>query len=741
MHTGAAGASPTLDHDHHSIRLRYAAASYTQPHATTYRARLVGLNDTWSDWSGSTQRDFTNLPPGSYTFEVQARTARSGVTPTAQYAFTVLPPWYRTAWAYALYFFGALGLITGVVQWRTHALRRQQRHLEQIVDERTVEISRKNDQLAQQTDRLQSLDRAKSQFFANISHELRTPLTLILGPVRQLLQHHNGNAAAKNRLTLVERNAERLLSMVQQLLELARFEADTLAIAPQPCDLGKHLARYARTFADLGAQHEVEVRVEHTGPPDDADPAYADLDYMEQVVSNLVGNAVKFTPAGGHVVVRISETACETRLLVADTGIGIAPQHHRSIFERFQQVDGSPTRTHEGAGIGLALTQDLVEAHGGRITVDSALGEGATFVVLLPRGREALPKRHRPPHDATPEPRPEDNTASDGAGSPAQAPPFLSADDEASGDTAVPAPESGAQYHEQREAGDSTDYAGRQQVPEAPVPSRAPLVLVVDDNDDMRAYVRSVLEEDFRLIEANDGREGIAQATAHLPDLILADVMMPGMDGLAMTRVLRDTSETASIPVVMLTARADVDSEMQGLEGGATDYITKPFNPSILQMRVHGIMQWMQRLKRRLRNSTKAKGNAPALADSSDDNTAGNGTSDADTQHNAMSDFERQARSIVRDHLTESEFDVDDLAEAFAVSRSTLYRRARSNDMPSPAVLLRQMRMDAAHRLLEAGEGTVTEVGYAVGYESLSSFSDQFHSHFGYPPSQVPTKA
>jgi len=723
---GAAAPSSPIDYAHNSLRLRYAMPSFTMPHTTEYRVRLSGMSDTWSRWTTRTQRDFTNLAPGPYTFEVQARTARGTVSDISRYAFTVLPPWYRTWWAYVLYVLGGLGLLAGVVQWRTLTLRRQQRHLEQIVDDRTAEISRKNEKLAHQAERLQSLDEAKSQFFANISHELRTPLTLILGPVRQLLQQHSTDSETTHRLSVVERNAERLLHMVQQLLGLARLEAGTLDLNPRPCALGAHLAQHARTFVDVGTQHDVKVYVEHTAPPDTAAPAYADLEYMEQVVSNLMSNAIKFTPAGGHVMVRIHETETETRILVSDTGIGIAEAHHQTIFERFQQVDGSATRPHEGAGIGLALTKDLVEAHGGRITVDSALGDGSTFTVLLPRGREALPERYQPSDPDGSESTfvfEAGNGTEDSAvyGAESTVVPFVSEAD----------PTTATAFTGDSIRSPSNDGSAR--APGPPKPSRGPLLLIVDDNADMRAYVRSILAEQFQILEAENGHEGLEQATEHLPDLILADVMMPGMDGLEMTRQLRSTAETSTIPIIMVTARADTSSELQGLSDGAHDYITKPFDPAVLQMRVHGMMQWMQRLKRELRATQRPEAaNTPSDAEAPD-------TEAPDTEASPQSEFERKARAIVQNHITEHGFDVDDLAEEMAVSRSTLYRRARSNGAPSPAALVREVRMNTAHELLEANKGTVTEVAYAVGYESLSSFSDQFRSHFGYSPSQVAT--
>lgn len=721
LHTADSSSEPPpIRYANNSVRIRYAAPSFTMPHTTEYRVRLSGLSETWSQWTTQAQRDFTNLAPGSYTFEVQARTARGTVTDISPYTFTILPPWYRTWWAYLLYVLGGGGLLVGIVQWRTHSLRQQQRHLEQLVDARTSEIRDKNEQLARQARRLQSLDRSKSQFFANISHELRTPLTLILGPVQQLLAQHSADNETTHRLSVVKRNAERLLHMVKQLLGLARLEAGTLAMSPTPCALGQRLAAHARTFIDLGRQHDIAVRVEHSAPPENAPPAYADLEYMQQVVSNLMSNAIKFTPKGGHVMVRIDETETETRLLVSDTGIGIAEAHHQTIFERFQQVDGSPTRAHEGAGIGLALTKDLVEAHGGRITVDSALEEGATFTVILPRGREALPERYRPSSESE-----NADTAFNTDPTPDAALPFVASSGAVSGDTATTGDAS-------IPSSDTAPANSTHRTPGPPTPSRAPLLLIVDDNADMRAYVRSIMEAEFRILEAEHGQAGLEQATTHLPDLILADVMMPGMDGMEMTRRLRDTTETAAIPVIMVTARADASSELQGLSDGAYDYITKPFDPAVLQMRIHGMMKWMQRLRRRMRSSSAQDTSAASASTAAPPKSNGEPAPDA-----SMSAFERKARAIIEANLTESGFDVDDLAEEMAVSRSTIYRRARSNNAPSPAALVREVRMSTAHGLLEAGEGTVTEVAYAVGYESLSSFSDQFRSHFGYPPSTV----
>ncbi|MES3630937.1 MAG: response regulator, partial [Longimonas sp.] len=686
-------------HDHNSIRIRYAAPSYTLPASTEYRVRLRGLSDAWSAWTTSAQRDFTNLSPGSYTFEMQARTVRGQRAETALMTFTVAPPWYLTWWAYVLYGFAAVALVVGSVRWRTMALRHRQRQLESIINDRTVEVRQKNEQLAEQAEALRSLDAAKSRFFANISHELRTPLTLILGPIEQLLRRSMPDDPAQQTLSMVERNAQRLLNLVQQLLHLSELEAGTFTIQARPCELGAKMKQVAKGFERLAQSNGLKLSVQHTPPPIEAKTAYADAEHIEQVVSNLLTNAIKFTPDGGTINVEIQETATETLLSVQDTGIGIAEDDQRAIFERFRQVDASSTRAREGAGIGLALARDLVEAHGGTIAVESALGEGTTFTVILPRGKDALP-----------EPPSTDGSAEDSADNEVLrstkagisgdgAPGNGSSGDGADGEVHVPAtPPPALASAAPSSSGDSM------QATDPPTPSTAPLILVADDNPDMRAYVRSILEEDFRIMEAADGEEGVQKAKRHLPDIILADVMMPGTDGIDMAQALRDDPDTEAIPIIMVTARSDTRAELRGLSAGARDYITKPFDPDVLEMRIRGVLDWMHRLRRRLQRKSMAAASLEAPSTpgsvSGDDADASSSPPENDSEEGSpqneapapeseakRSEFEQNVRAIIESNITDIDFDVDDLAEEMMMSRSTLYRRARTNKAPSPASL------------------------------------------------------
>ena len=721
---GAHGpAEPSIPFATNSIRVRYAAPSFTEAGTTAYRVRLLGLDDGWSDWSNSASRDFTNLAPGSYTFEVQARTARGYTTEAAQYAFTIVPPWYRTGWAYAIYLLLGLTGLYGLFQWRTAALRKRQADLEKRIDDRTAEIRAKNEQLATQAEKLASLDEAKSRFFANISHELRTPLTLILGPVHQLLEQQTvqQDDSIRAPLTVVRQSTQKLFRMVQQLLRLTQIESDTLPLNVQQCLLGAEMARYASAFASVAEQKEITYRVTHTRPPEDALPAYADLEHIEHVVANLVSNALKFTPAEGSITVSVIETSERTQLIVEDTGIGISKSNQSTIFERFVQADDSRTRSHEGVGIGLALTRDLVQRHGGTVTVSSRPGKGSTFTVELPRGKAPFSESDL-------------DTAAKATSSADSSAVWHDTNIADRVEANIPFTVSPSRHQMARdwaESGDSSAHATEQV---APVPTTTPRVLVVDDNADVREYIRSILEEEFRVMEAASGSDALKKAQRHLPDIILADVMMPGMDGYELTKALRQDSETAAIPVIMVTARAQDEHEIEGLSQGVQDYITKPFTPRILQMRVRGVLQWTQRLRRRLRAEIQQATHQEEVAPASAEEETAHNDADASTQRSA---FEEKMRAVIRKRLPDPDFGVEEVAQALAMSRTTLYRHARAHDAPTPATLIRTMRMEMAYQLLSNHEGTVTEVAYAVGYESLSAFSDQFRAHFGHPPSQL----
>ena len=704
----AAGPTAPRGRTRGGVRITYGTPSLVQPQDVEYQYRMEGTEAGWSEWTSRTEQTYRTLSPGSYTFAVRARLAYGDTTQAARYAFTILPPWYRTGWAYGLYFLAAVGIVAGVVQLRTRQLRQRQETLEIAVAERTEEIERQKEQLAEQAERLKELDEAKTRFFANVSHEFRTPITLILGPVQDLRSRICRSLSDEDveQLNVIERNAQRLLRLVDRVLGIARMDAGSYRLDARPTSLPSAVPRIVRSFVPLAERNDLTLTVEEpSADAPDANPVYVDREALGHIVRNLLSNAIKFTPEGGTIRVAVTPRDETVEVAVADTGPGIPEDAQADVFDRFQQArsaSGATTRPQEGAGIGLAFVRDLVDLHGGTIDLDSTAGEGTTVRVHLPRGRDHLADAHLAESvDAASEESPLPEMAS--------APPPLpaSTSSNASGDTSRSVAE-----HTNGHSTDADSSSGPQ----------TKRILVVEDNGDVRRYVRSILTPDFDVIDASNGKEGLEAARAQLPDVVLADVMMPEMDGHEMTRRLKDDPEMKAIPVIMVTARAGTGDEVEGLQAGADDYITKPFDPNVLLQRVGGVITFQKRLRERLRAELGAA--EPDAGETSVD-----------------SEIERKARRAVQEHLTRPDFDAEALADELAMSRSALYRAFKKQTDTTPSALITDERMKQAASLLRDERGTVTQVAYAVGYERLSSFSRAFRSYAGQPPSAVTTTA
>ncbi|WP_324679120.1 ATP-binding protein [Hymenobacter sp. GOD-10R] len=415
----------------------------------------------------------------------------------------------------------------------------QNDRLEATVQERTEEISQQNhilaaqrDEITAQADRLRALDQEKTRFFTNITHEFRTPLTLMLGPAAQIAADTQ-EPTTRQQATLVEGNARRLLHLVNQLLDLSRLEAGQQALHATPGDLVGFVRGLVGSFESLAQQRGIAYSF--TAEPAELWGRF-DADKLEKVVVNLLSNAFKFTPSVGEVMVRLHAappvpgTPTWVELTVRDTGRGIAAAHLPHVFDRFYQADASSTREYEGTGIGLALTKELVELHGGTIALTSEPGCGTTAVVrlLLPHAEETVAAVSNEP-----------------AGAYAA--------------TAI------------------SELTTQQASLPTEAALEAPLILLIEDNADMRAYVSTVLEQDYQLLTAKDGEEGVVLACEHLPDLVLTDAMMPRLDGYGVCRELKHDERTSHIPIVLLTAKADLPSKLHGLDTGVDAYLTKPF--------------------------------------------------------------------------------------------------------------------------------------------------------------------
>ncbi|WP_375444494.1 ATP-binding protein [uncultured Fibrella sp.] len=508
----------------------------------------------------------------------------------------------------------------------------------------------------------------RTHFFTNISHEFRTPLTLLIGPLTQLIQSSPGDVTFR----MMHRQASRLLTLVNQLLDLTKLDAGQLLPRLQAGDLPRFLRGLAGSFASLADSRDIRLLVDADEQPT---TSFYDADKLEKIVDNLIGNALKFTPAGGVVQVRYRYDTGQKQatIQVADTGPGIPPEQQVRIFERFYQ---SPQTMQSGTGIGLALVQELVSVLHGQVTLSSQPGEGATFTVTLPISLEAGTSTI--PFQQTELPV----TASLRPDLVDEGPARLTNPDEV-----------------QPDAGE------------------LPLLLLIDDNDDVRQYLRMLFTTNYRLLEAENGRQGLAKASQLLPDLVVCDLMMPDMDGLAFCEGLRQQVATDHIPVILLTAKADIDSRIDGLRRGADDYVAKPFHPLDLQTRVQNLLQQRRRLRDRFSREFRLQPTNVVVS-------------------SAEERFLQQAISVVENHLADSTFDVEALSGALNLSRMQLHRKLKALTNQSATEFVRQLRLQRAADLLRQRSATVSEVAFGVGFESLSYFTKAFRDQYGTVPSE-----
>ncbi|MBF9222691.1 hybrid sensor histidine kinase/response regulator transcription factor [Hymenobacter ruricola] len=562
---------------------------------------------------------------------------------------------------------------------RRQLLSTEKERLEATVRARTEEISAQNltlaaqrDEISAQADQLRTLDEAKTRFFTNITHEFRTPLTLMLGPAAQIAADTR-EPGTRQQAELVQRNAQRLQHLINQLLDLSRLEAGQQVLHPAPGEVVGFVRGVVGSFASLAQQRSIGCSFE-------ADPLELFVDFeadmLEKILANLLTNAFKFTPAGGAVTVRLQEEAAPApaptwvTLTVRDTGCGIAPAQMPHVFDRFYQVDHSPTREQEGTGIGLALTKELVELHGGTIALASEVDCGTTVTVRLPLAVAS--------------------------GAPASAPVI------GRGKAVVPPPSLAAESL-------------------AVAPADAPLLLVIEDNADVRAYLCTLLAGSYQLLTAENGAVGVALAVEHLPDLVLTDAMMPRLDGYGVCRALKQDERTSHIPVVLLTAKADLPSKLQGLDTGADAYLTKPFRRDELLAQLRNLVLSRQQLQVAYRRSLTEP--SPARPPTTEET------------------FLARVRQAVEAALDDETLGVESLSRELGMSRTQLHRKLKALTDQAPSDFIRFLRLTHAHALLAGGAATVAEAAYRVGYSNPSNFSTSFSRHFGHAPSETPRQA
>ncbi|MEM8601677.1 MAG: ATP-binding protein, partial [Bacteroidota bacterium] len=712
----------TLPAGTRDLDVRYAGLAFGRPEAVRYRVRLDGYDAAWRAPTHSTTATYTNLPPGRYTLRVEASLGGAWSAP-ATLDITRPPRFWETG-LFVLLAVALMGLAgVALFRQRVRHLTKRQAVLENTVEARTVQLRANEVRLAEQAAALRRADAVKTRFLANLTHEFRTPLTLTFGPLDDLLADRYATVdEARPVLRRARRQGERLLRLINQLLDLARMDAEGIRLRPEHGDLAAFLRHRVALF---GSRLEERGLAVHLDLPEAPILHAFDPRLLETAVLNLLANAVKFTEPGGTITVGARTDALGTATVwIRDTGVGIAPEHLPHVFDRFYQADGSNTRQHEGSGIGLALVQEVAALHGGTVSAESELGVGTTFTLRLPR----LTGVAQPDAGgAAPPLQVSESTPPPGA------------------ETRALAPEDRA-GHEATTGANGTAQAPREAVPGADAPeSERPVVLVVEDSPDLRAYLRSHLDATYDVIEATDGAEGVRLALEHVPDLVLSDVMMPLLDGFAVLATLKTDPRTSHVPIVLLTARADAESRQLGLGEGADDYLAKPFDMGEVLARIANLIAQ----RRQLRALWDPRRSAPDVAGDGTEQPADvaepNGPG-AETVTSTVTStvtptvvaretaFLARVEAIVAARMTEVAFGADALAVALHMSARQLRRKLQSVCGTSPAAFIQQVRLRAAVALVEQGELTMGEVAAAVGFASASTFRKAFGRVYGCTP-------
>jgi signal transduction histidine kinase/ligand-binding sensor domain-containing protein/DNA-binding NarL/FixJ family response regulator len=646
-----------LPYDRAVFSLDYVALEYSSPDKISYAYYMEGWDNGWNYLHAQRTANYTRLHEGNYRFRIKSTNADGTWNPQERILhIRVLPPWYRSWPAYIVY-----GLLIGslLYGYRFYQLRqarlRYEIALSHVRSEQEKEVHEK-----------------RLSFFTNVSHEFRTPLTLIINPVKELL-HSEGRPIESKDLTIVYRNARRLLGLVDQLLlfRKADREEDQLKIAP--LDMVNICREVYACFTQQATMKKLHFDFSCSA---EKIMAYADREKIEIALFNLLSNAFKYTPDGGSIRFSLSEGPEDIVMRVTDSGCGIPAQVGNRLFERFYQVSGKDASLKNGFGIGLYLVQQFVQAHKGTVAYESEPGSGTTFTVTLQKGKDHLHGYMISGEKAGTESLLEE----------------LLANDELAEEEAV--------------AEDSLDL----------LLSHRPCMLIVDDNSQIRDYIKSIFRNTFNIYEALEGGEGYLLAGKHLPDIIISDVLMQGQSGIELCRQIKADPALGHIPVVLLTASASPEIKLKGIEGGADDYLSKPFDKDLLVARITNIIRSRHTLQQYFYKEI----------------TLNTDNQQISAEYKA---FLHRCIAVAEKHLDDPHFNIKQFALEIGVSHSTLYKKVKSISGHSVSEFIRFIRLRKAAEMLINTGCNVNEAAYQVGFNDVKYFREQFCKVFEMNPS------
>ena len=669
----------TLKYNQSYLSFEFVALNYTLPEKNQYAYKMEGFDNNWY-YTDATHLSatYTNLNPGSYVFQVKASN-NDGIwnDKGTEIKIIILPPFWKTKWAYLIFFIVIAGLIYAFRSYLLFQYKLKTKlEIERIKAEKTHEV-----------------DQMKLDFFGNISHEFRTPLTLISGPLDYIFERQSQlNWMDDHKyFSMMKRNVDRLLHMINKVLDIRKLDSGVLNIYLKNDDIIQFVKSLTESFNFKADQKYIRFNtIYHQAACD----TWFDPELVDKIVFNLLSNAFKFTPDRGEISIEtiilergseswkseiemneINLTSDLVKFIVKDNGIGIPSEQTERIFDRFYQADNQASRS-GGSGIGLALVKELVELVDGKVNLESVVNKGSCFTIWLPIGQDTNKTKsdnsfilHTEPILAS-----EENYT-------------LMAHDQADNELLKP-----------------------------DEPTGNPLILIVEDNHDMELFVSDILQNDFEILSANNGKTGFELAMEYIPDLIVSDIMMPTMDGLQMCQLIRNNERTNHIPIILLTARSTDEYQNEGLFAGADDYIMKPFNAKNLQLRVSNIIRSRQLLREKF--SLTAIAANPQQATSLDDA------------------FVNKIKGIIEKHLDNPDFDPQVLAAEIGMSRAQLYRKIKAVTNQTVNDFIFSVRINLAARLLITEDLTISETAYAVGFKTPAHFSKMFSAHLGLSPSK-----
>ena len=654
----------TLSYDNANFSINYAIPNFINPNNNQYAYRLIGLDDSWT-YTNKTEAFFTLQKPGDYMFEVKGAN-NDGVwneTP-ATLNITVKPAPWKSNWAYTIY-----GLLLVSALYGLYTIMKSKAKLKQDLRWEQLENERKEE-----------TNKAKLQFFTNISHDFRTPLTLISGPLQQILADYKGSSIMYKKLLVIESSANHLLQLINRLMDFRKLEDHQSKLRAAEGNIVKFLQEIYLSFSefaqDQGYTYTLDCSHEKI-------LVYYDRPKLEQVFYNLISNAFKFSPPAATIAIEVKKDTNNIYITIKDTGIGIKEEYRNKVFDRFFEIPSDNNIKNDynkGTGIGLSIVKNIIELHKGSIIVKSNEPQGSIFEITLPLGNDHLS---------------EEEIISD----------FKFSDDI-------------VQYTSQLSP---KELALQDSLDKIIVDKDLPVILVVEDNEQLRSFFKNLLIKDYKVLEAENGKEGLIKAQKHIPDLIISDVIMPEMVGTELCAQIKQNISTSHIPVILLTARTSLIYKFEGLESGADDYISKPFNITEFKLRVKNLLESTQRLKDKFSSETGLLPNELTVS-TLDENLL------------------KKAMDIVEENIANIEFDIPAFCRELGVSRTILFSKIKAWTNFTPNEFINEIRLKRAALFLEKYEINISEVSYKVGFRDPKYFSKCFQKKYGETPSKYGKK-